>query len=75
MTLLVKKCQGDAHFKVARHPNVWQRIEKRGLEIEKTELVCSLIKIEAWLLYFLYTKSVHCLHNTAPVYIFSVPQT
>ena len=36
----MKKCQRDAHFKVARYPNVLQRIEKRGLEIEKSELVC-----------------------------------
>ena len=38
--VLVKACQRDAHFKVARYLNAWQRIEKRGLEIEKSELVC-----------------------------------
>ena len=34
----------------------------------------SLIKFEAWLIYFLYTKSIHFLHLTALVYIFSIHQ-
>ena len=34
----------------------------------------TLIKIEAWLVYFLYTKSIHFLHLTTLVYIFSIHQ-
>ena len=33
-----------------------------------------LIKIEAWLVYFLYTKSIHFLYLTTLVYIFSIHQ-
>ena len=36
--------------------------------------VKSLIKIEAWLVYFLYTKSIHFLHLTTLVYVFSIHQ-
>ena len=36
--------------------------------------VVALIKIEAWLVYFLYTKSLHFLHLTTLVYIFSIHQ-
>ena len=33
-----------------------------------------LIKIEAWLVYFLYTKSIHRLYLTVVVYMFSIHQ-
>ena len=33
-----------------------------------------LIKIEAWLVYFLYTKRIHFLYLTTLVYIFSIHQ-
>ena len=34
----------------------------------------ALIKIKGYLVYFLYTKSIHYLYHTAVVYIFSIHQ-
>ena len=51
-------------------------VRKHAFEHGKTRLesVLPLIKIEAWLVYFLYTKSIHFLYLTTLVYIFSIHQ-